>query len=183
MREDIVKTILAILVAALPLTALAEKVYVQFDGIVVPSNSPMRAGYNIGDLVSGTLLIDSLLAPQPRVDLDRFAYYGSPRPPEKSFISGFAGDKQPRDFVLLDAGRGPFAGLNDIAIQDANPYRTLFVRARSDLVSLDLVQTFDLQQEEDNGELFGWFEWGRELIERVHFRMTRFSMTPGRCRL
>ena len=182
------KTTVAILAAALPFAASAEKVYVEFDGIVVPSNSPLRAGYNIGDSVSGTLLIDTLLAPTPRADLldphpeHRFAWYGWPRPPERSFISGFAGDKEPLDFVLLEAGRGAFLGTTAIGIQDSNPSRTLFVRGRSDLLSLDLVQTVDIQPEEDSGEFFGWFEWGKKLIERVHFRMTRFSITPGSCR-
>jgi hypothetical protein len=180
-----VKRALAIVIAAvvLPFGALAEKVFVEFEGIVVPGNAPQRPGYDIGDRVSGSLLIDTLLAPEPRVDPGRFAYYGSPRPAEKNFITGWAGDtKQPRDAVLMDAGRATSVGSNDIAITDSDGHRTLFLFARSPLISLDLVQAFDIQQEEDDGNLFGIFEWGRDLIERAHFRMTRFSMTPGRCR-
>jgi len=180
-----VKTTLAIVIAAvsLPFAALAEKVFVEFEGIVVPGNDPQREGYDIGDRVSGSLLIDTLLAPEPRIEPGRFAYYGWPRPAENNFITGWANDKkEPRDFVIMDAGRGPFAGSNDIGIQDSDGYRTVSLFARSPLISLDLVQSFDIQQEEDNGNLFGFFEWGRDLIERAHFRMTRFSMTPGRCR-
>lgn len=176
---------LAIVIAAVvfPSGALAEKVFVEFEGIVVPGNDPQRPGYDIGDRVSGSLLIDTLLAPEPRVDPGRFAYYGWPRPAEQNFITGWAGNKkQPRDAVIMDAGWGPSVGSNDIQIIDSDGHRTLSLFARSPLISLDLVQTFDIQQEEDNGNLFGFFEWGRKLIERAHFRMTRFSMMPKRCR-
>ena len=179
------KRTLAIVLAAvvLPSGALAEKVFVEFEGIVVPGNAPQRPGYDIGDRVSGSLLIDTLLAPEPRIDPGIFAYYRSMRPAEQNFITGWAGDKEPpRDAVLLDAGRGPSVGSNDIGITDSDGHRTLTLFARSPLISLDLVQTVDIQQEEDNGNLFGFFEWAGKIIERAHFRMTRFSMTPGRCR-
>ena len=84
------KTTLAILVAALPFSVSALPLYVQYEGIVVPTNAPLRAGYNIGDRISGTLAIDSVLAPRTNVQPHNgFAYYAWPGPQER--ISSPAG--------------------------------------------------------------------------------------------
>ena len=179
------KTTLAILVAALPFSVSALPLYVQYEGIVVPTNAPLRAGYNIGDRISGTLVIDSVLAPRTNVQPHNgFAYYAWPGPQGTDFVTGWVtGDNTARDFVILDVGRGPAVGWNSIGIADADEHRSLFLHARHALVTtLDLVQTFDIQLDEPSDEVTGFFEWGRESVEQVFFMMTRFSMTPGRCR-
>ena len=179
------KAALAIVLTALPLSVSAVPIYVQYEGIVVPTNAPLHEGYQIGDRVSGTLVIDSVLAPRTNVQPDNgFAYYAWPGPQGVDFVTGWVtGHESARDFVIFDVGRGPGLGSNSIGIADANADRSLFLHARHPLVtSLDLVQTFDIKLETLSDEVTGFFEWGRESVEQVFFKMTRFSMTPGRCR-
>src|SRR5262245_51071113 len=119
------------IVAALPLAAQAEKLYVQYEGVIVPTNAPLRAGYHIGDRVSGTLLIDTLLAPEGNVQpRNGFAKYGFPGPRGTEFVSGWVtGDEEAWDYVVIEAGRGPNLGSNSYHVADANPHRILSLYA------------------------------------------------------
>jgi hypothetical protein len=180
------KAIIAVFASVLPFIAPAETLYVQYEGVIVPTNAPLRAGYNIGDRVSGTLLVDSLLAPRTNVQPHNgFAYYGrSGSNSGVDFVTGWiTGDKAAQDFVSIEEGFGASLGSNLYQVGDADTHRTLTVYAISPLIkTLDLVQTFDIKEEDPHGVMLGLFEWGRGLVEQAVFRMTRFSVTPGRCR-
>jgi hypothetical protein len=178
------KFLVAVL-AALPLVSQAQTLYVQYEGVVVPSTGTLREGYRIGDKVSGTLFIDTLLAPRTNVQPDNgFAYYGAPSPYPVDFVTGWTtSGNSVGDFVYIDEGRGPNTGRNFYQVADVDANRSAWVWAvSSEIKSLDLVQTFDVKEDDEGSFMQGVLTWGRRSIEEVVLRLTRMSVTPGQCR-
>ena len=156
--------------------------------VIVPNNAPLREGYHIGDHVSGTLLVDSLLAQSaPVINVqpnNGFAWYGRSGVSSPDFVTGWAeGGHKAQDWISIDEGRGPNLGSHSYQVVDADSNKLLSLYAISPLItSLDLVQTFDIKEDDENGGMFGLFEWGRGIVEQAVFRITRYSVTPGQCR-
>ena len=177
-----------LLFLALPFVARAETLYVQYEGQVLnldERGGPV-VGYRIGDRVSGTLLIDTLLAtpniiaPPPHEIL----HYGGSHEGLTNFVTGFArGGVPAADFVGIE--RGPMGTIRYDVVDGPYPRdsgRTISISASSpNIKEVALSQTIDVKQEEPGSILRGAILLGKGAGD-VLLRLTRMSVTPGQCR-
>ena len=89
----------ALMLLVLPFAANGETLYVQYEGRVLnidERDGPVE-GYEIGDSVSGTLLIDTLLATPNLVSppAAEILHYGGSHEGATNFVMGFARDGMP----------------------------------------------------------------------------------------
>jgi hypothetical protein len=181
------KTLFACL-AALPFLAQGEPIYVQYEGRVLridERDGPVE-GYEVGDFLSGTLVINPDLAPlhEPTGGfLEIGGFEGS------NFVTGFARGGPAQDFVgIYPAGhRGP--GLPGLGRYDVNDSRYpmdsgqwISIGASSAAIKdATLFQTIDVKEGEKGSFMSGVIGLGRA-AGQVLLGLTRFSVTPGRCR-
>jgi hypothetical protein len=173
----------------LPFAANATILYVDYEGVIYDSSDPE---YALGDVVSGSLLVDTSLAPP---DPTRPGRYGrpsqSPFISSADFITGFqhgnhAADQSEADYVdvtstiysILDA-KGcciPYASMLALAVRTPEGYR--FERP------FDIVQSFEMSSTAppagvQNVDMAGYIEKTVDgVFARAAMALTRFSVTP-----
>jgi hypothetical protein len=197
--EENMRTSIAAALLCAPFAASAEKLLVEYQGTVSSVDRALDAvapAQAIGELISGTLIIETTLAPPDEASDDpRIGRYGSsavdfilgPRPPD----APGSGDL----LVVYDGwvspdGIGPSDGIliRDQAIGTDGAFNLVLGLQRPNLLSQlfasdDLVQSFDVVPEPGTS-LWGYIERGfGELWSIVNFTLDRFSVTPGTCRL
>jgi hypothetical protein len=176
----------------LPLSAHAGVLTVSYKGTVHWADP--GAPYSIGDTVSGTLLIDTLLM-GPDLDLQdpNAGVYGSDPAhlPTTNFVTGFANSLPANDSIYVRNDLLQLNGLTDTyqisdngafgtpSFEQVNLYAVLpagtFHDDRGD-------QTFEAVSR-TLGDLVGTIAWGWEETRRqVDFYMSSMSVKPGRCR-
>ena len=182
------KTLLACL-ASLPFFAQAELIYVQYEGQVLrldEREGPVE-GYKVGDLLSGTLVINPDLAPLHEPTGGLLEIGGFPGP---NFVTGFARDGAPaQDFVLIHPAGYLGPGSPRLGRYDVNdsPYpmdsgKWISIGASSaDIKEATVSQTIDLKKGKNGSFMNGVIDLGKA-AGQVLLGLTRFSVTPGRCR-
>jgi len=194
------KSLIAALVC-LPCSVQAQQLVVEYEGTVSSIDRASLAEaprYSIGDVITGTLIIDTALAPSDVLpdDPQIGRYYGGS--PGTDFILGpaQAPARGPADFVLVyDNWEPPSTGapredgiiINDssigmdgdfnllLGLQRPNPFGQLF--------SADsLAQSFSVEASAGTN-MWGYIEQGfGEFWQIVDFTLNRFSVTPRVCR-
>ncbi len=183
---------LLIALFALPLAVSATPIYVEYEGVVSSSND---ADYVVGDSFSGTLTIDSALAP-PDLEPENpnWGLYGSPdlELPGPNFITGFQDMPGARASHLININRGILGepdfprGYDQLDINDMQGNGTadrswleLAVQLPGLLPNDGLVQSFEVSSPEGIKGLFAKLEEGWDAATTtVRFALSRFSITP-----
>lgn len=178
---------------ALPFAASATLVYVGYEGVVSSSND---AGYAVGDSFSGSLTIDTALAPPDFFpEYKHVGLYGSLDFCEcrGNFVTGFQDMPGARASDQINVsrfvgGQPQFGrwGYDSVQIHDVQGNGTadvkhleLAVMHTGLLDNTGLVHSFEVSAPEGNQNLFGYLDqgWGAAK-SRVIFAITKFSMTP-----
>jgi hypothetical protein len=176
----------------LPLGAHAEVLTVSYQGTVYHADA--GAPYAIGDTVSGTLLVDTLLMGRDLDILDpNTGVYGAVPAyvPTANFVTGFANSLPAGDSIYV---RNDFLQLNGLTdtyqIIDNGAFGTSSFEHVSLYGTLP-AGTFDDDRGDQTftaisralGDLVGTIAWGWEQTRRqVDFYLSSLSVRPGRCR-
>jgi hypothetical protein len=182
-----------------PFAADADELLVEYRGTVssvdraLDADAPAEA---VGDVITGTLVIDTTLAPADELaDDPRIGRYSSPG---IDFILGPRPPGAPGsgdllvvydDWVWPTDGAGPNDGIliRDQSIGTEGAFNLVLGMQRPNLLSQLLssdgpIQSFDVRPE-TGMNLWGYIERGfGELWSIVNFTLDRFSVTPGTCR-
>jgi hypothetical protein len=175
----------------LPLSALGQSLTVRYEGTVYWADD--GAPYEIGDSVSGTLLIDRLLLGPDLypLDPDRGAYGADlPSLPTANFVTGFATGVPANDSLYIGDDFQHLNGVSDTyQILDQSGFGTssfMHLVLAGYLPSTtfaddDVSQTFEAVSQA-LGDLVGTLAWGWEASRRqVDFYLSRLSVKADRC--
>jgi hypothetical protein len=180
-----------VLLSVLPVGAHAGVLTVSYEGTVYSADA--GAGHEIGDTISGTLLIDTLLMGPDLALLDPNAsLYGAADSniPSIDFVSGFATGVPSHDSISVRNDFQHPGGLFDTyQIVDASAFGTpsfqhLVLHATLPADSFDDddgVKIFEAISQ-GLGDLGGTLSRGWDATRRqVDFHLSRLSVKPGRC--
>jgi len=195
------KRFLALALCCIPFVADAQQLLVEYEGTVSSiergSSLAETPPYSIGDPISGSLIVDTTLAPRDRLPDDRQIgrYYDDS--PGLDFILGPAqsAGRAPADFVVVYDDWEPSSGasredrivINDSSFGTDGDFNVLLGLQRPNLLGQlfsddGLVQSFDVRPE-PGMTLWGYIERGfGEFWRVVDFTVDRFSVTSGMCR-
>jgi hypothetical protein len=182
-----------------PLVANAQSLLVEYQGTVSSVDRAQLAEplpYSVGDAISGTLIIDTSLAPPDKLAGDpQIGRYGGAG---MDFILGPTRPAGPGtgdlalvydDWVSTSNGPTPHDGilLRDQSIGTEGEFNVVLGMLRPNtlgqlFVNDGLAQSFAVEQQSGT-TLWGYIERGfGEFFRAVHFTLDRFSVTPGVCR-
>ena len=197
MKTSIIAALLCVPAAA----ASAQKLLVEYEGIVssIERGSSLAEvpPYSIGDAISGSLIVDTTLAPRDMQPGDpRIGRYFEPSP-GLDFILGPAqsAGRAPEDFVIVYDNWEPSTGapredgivINDSSFGTDGDFNLVLGLQRPNLLGQlfsddGIAQSFDVRPE-PGVNLWGHIERGfGELWRIVNFTIDRFSVTPAVCR-
>jgi hypothetical protein len=182
-----------------PLAANAQKLLVEYQGTVSSVHGAELAEpfpYSVGDSISGTLIIDTSLAPPDKLPGD--SQIGRYSTPGIDFILGPTRPAGPGSGDLLlvyDDWESPSSGtaaqdgilIRDQSIGTDGEFNLVLGMQRPNVLGQifqndALAQSFAVEPEPEM-DLWGYIERGfGELWRAVHFTLDRFSVTPGVCR-
>jgi hypothetical protein len=182
-----------------PLVSNAQRLLVEYQGTVSSVDRAQLAEplpYSVGDAISGTLIIDTSLAPPDKLAGDpHIGRYGSPG---VDFILGPTRPAGPGtgdlalvydDWVTASNGPAPHDGIliRDQSIGTEGEFNLVLGLLRPSplgqlFVNDGLAQSFAVERDPGTS-LWGYIERGfGEFFRAVHFTLDRFSVTPGVCR-
>lgn len=180
-----------VLLCVLPVGAQAGVLTVSYEGTVYSADA--GAGYEIGDTISGSLVIDTLLM-GPDLDLlnPNAGVYGTAQSnvPSLNFVTGFAAGLPAGDSIHVFNDLQQPGGLFDTyQIVDASAFGTpsfqhlaLFAAVRADTFDDDGGSQIFEAVSQSLGDLVGVVSTGWDATRRqVDFYLSRLSVKPGRC--
>ena len=187
----------------LPFTANAEKLLVEYTGIVssieLGSSLAEIPPYAIGDSIAGSLIIDTAFAPTDEVANDaRVGRYtgdgvgldfilGAQHPPGRRAASDFVVVYDDWEWPWAEGSREDGIVINDSSFGSDGDFNMLLGMQRPNLLGQlfsddSLSQSFVVERESGTN-LWGFIERGfGELWNMVNFTLDRLSVTPGVCR-
>jgi hypothetical protein len=192
---------LAAALLCLPYAAHAQQLVVEYEGIVSSIDRASLAEpprYSLGDVITGSLIIDIALAPLDRepADSEIGRYYGGSPGPDFILGPAQAPGRGPADFVVVyDDWAPPSTGapredgivINDSSIGMDGDFNLLLGLTRPNsfgqlFVDDALEQSFTAEPAPGTN-MWGYIEQGfGEFFSIVNFALTRFSVTPRVCR-
>jgi len=194
------KSIVAASLICLPFTANAEKLFVDYEGVVSSIDRGLAEAppYSVGDPIKGSLIIDTAFAPPDRVASDPTVgrYYGGS--PSLDFILGTphpAGNASSDLLLVYNDWEPPSTGasredgiiINDSSGSTDGEFNLLLGFRRPNPLGQVFADDSPTQsfvvEPEPGTTLWGYIEQGfGELRTAVNFTLTHLSVTPHVCR-